>query len=209
MQKLDKLSKKEIEIISTHIANAFIDYKYSINDKGLLKYIPNRDDMFTYINAIVQASYNSGLLYTTSKNREGYLILSGEGVGRISFCDGIKMILAEKKALGGWRNMKSFIYACFSDGSTIEYRMRKAKRKFVKIEVLAVRSEFQGQGYMRKMMSFVYALAKEKNVPVILDTDDMDKNLKYQHFEMRLDRMRNCGDDFHMYDLIYESSEIR
>ena len=62
---------------------------------------------------------------------------------------------------------------------------------------------------MRKMMPFVYALAKEKNVPVILDTDDMDKNLKYQHFEMRLDRMRNCGDDFHMYDLIYESSEIR
>lgn len=27
-----------------------------------------------YIHAIVQAAYNSGLLYTTSSNREGYLI---------------------------------------------------------------------------------------------------------------------------------------
>lgn len=80
--------------------------------------------MFTYMNAIVQAAYKSGMLYTTSDNQEGYLMLSGEGVGRVGFFDGMKMIMAEKKALGGFKNMKSFIKACFSEGSTIEMRMK-------------------------------------------------------------------------------------
>ena len=72
--------------------------------------------MFTYINAIVKAAYNSGLLYATSDKHEGYLFIAGEGVGSIGFSDGMKMIFAEKKALGGWKNMKNFISASFSDG---------------------------------------------------------------------------------------------
>ena len=72
-------------------------------------------------------------------------MLSGEGAGgAIGFWDGMKMIVAEKKALGGFRNMKRFIDACFSDGGTIETRMRKEKKKFLRIEMLVVRKEFQG-----------------------------------------------------------------
>ena len=39
-----------------------------------------------------------------------------------------------------------------------------------------------------------------------LDTmsDDKDKSLHYQHLGMRLDKVRNCGEKFHMYDLIRE-----
>jgi len=202
MQKLNELSKNEIEVISHRIADTFYGYKYNSDDEGLLKHISNRENMFIYIHAIVQAAYNSGLLYTTSSNREGYLILAGNGLGRIRFIDGIKMIIAEKKALGGWKKMKTFISACFSDGDTIETRMRKAKRKFIRIEVLVVCQEYQNQGYMKKMMDFVYALANEKKVPIILDTDDKDKSLRYQHLGMQLDRVRNCGEKFHMYDLI-------
>lgn len=85
--------------------------------------------------AITRAAYNSGVLYSTSEAHEGYLMLSGEGVGRVRFWDGIKMISAEKKALGGFGNMKKFIKACFAEGSTIESRMRKVKRKFLRIEM--------------------------------------------------------------------------
>ena len=101
--------------------------------------------MFTYIHGIVQTAHRSGVLYTTSDLHEGYLMLSGEGAGgAIGFWDGMKMIAAEKKALGGFRNMKCFIDACFSDGGTIETRMRKEKKKFLRIEMLVVRKEFQG-----------------------------------------------------------------
>ena len=108
MKKLKGLTPKEVENISRQVADAFYDYKYNEADQGLIKYIKSREDMFTYMNAIVQAAYKSGMLYTTSDNQEGYLMLSGEGVGRVGFFDGMKMIMAEKKALGGFKNMKSF-----------------------------------------------------------------------------------------------------
>lgn len=202
MEKLTGLNKADVTEISKQIADAFYDYKYNEDDLGLVKYIKSRDDMFIYMNAITQAAYNSGLLYTTSDKREGYLMLSGEGVGSVRFFDGIKMIMAEKKALGGFSNMKAFIKACFAEGSTIETRMRKAKRKFIRIEMLVVRPEFQGQGFMRKILEDVYQLADKENVPVILDTDDKDKAARYEHLGMKLERIRNCGEKFHMYDLI-------
>ena len=202
--KLTGLNKEEVAAISKQIADAFYDYKYNEDDLGLVKYIKSRDDMFTYMNAITQAAYNSGLLYTTSDRHEGYLMLSGEGAGAVRFFDGIKMIMAEKKALGGFSNMKEFIKACFAEGNTIETRMKKAKRKFIRIEMLVVRLEFQGQGYMRRILEDVYKLAEKNKVPVILDTDDKDKAARYEHLGMKLDRVRNCGEKFHMYDLIRE-----
>ena len=204
MKKLIGLSKEEVRDISTQIADAFYDYKYNEEDLGLVKYIKSRDDMFTYMNAITQAAYNSGLLYTTSDDHEGYLMLSGEEAGSVRFFDGIKMIMAEKKALGGFSNMKAFIKACFAEGNTIETRMRKAKKKFIRIEMLVVRPEFQRQGHMRNILEDVYMLAEKRGVPVILDTDDKDKAARYEHLGMKLDRIRNCGEKFHMYDLIRE-----
>lgn len=197
MIKLQGLNEEQLREISRQIADAFYDYTYNEADLGLIKYITSRENMFTYMHAIVRAAYRSGVLYTTSDRREGYLMLSGEGAGgAIGFMDGMKMIAAEKNALGGFRNMKKFIDACFSDGGSIETRMRKQKRKFLRIEMLVVRKEFQGQGYMRQMMDYAYALADKRKVPVILDTDDRNKASRYEHLGMKLDRVRSCGDHF-------------
>lgn len=43
-------------------------------------------------------------------------------------------------------------------------------------------------------------------IPVILDTDDRDKASRYEHLGMKLDRVRSCGERFHMYDLIRENN---
>ena len=85
-----------------------------------------------------------------------------------------------------------------------KYGMRRMLRGCYEEEVLAVRTEYQQQGYMRKMMEGVYRLADRKKLPVILDTDDKNKSLRYQHLGMKLDRVRSCGEKFHMYDLIRE-----
>lgn len=205
MIKLQGLSSEQVREIARQIADAFYDYRYHDEDIGLIKYIPTREAMFIYIHGIVRAAYKAGVLYTTSDRGEGYLMLSGEGAGgKIGFVDGLKMIAAEKKALGGFGNMKRFIGACFCDGGTIETRMRKEKRKFLRVEMLVVRKEYQGQGYMRRMLEYAYSIAGDHRVPVILDTDDKDKAARYEHLGMRLDRVRNCGERFHMYDLIRE-----
>ena len=202
MVRLKGLSQIEVEEIKRQIADAYFDYQYNEVDEGLIKYIPNRESMHTYIGAIVKAAYNSGLMYATSSKREGYLFLAGDGVGTVRFMDGMKMIAAEKKALGSFKKMKAFISACFSDGGSIETRMKKAKRKFIRIEMLVVRKEYQKQGFMKRMLEYVYELADRKGLPVILDTDDKDKCDRYMHLGMSLDRIRSCGDRFHMYDLI-------
>lgn len=204
MLKLSGLTKEEVNEISKQIADSFFDYEYNSEDAGLLQYISTRENMFVYMNAIVTAAYNAGLLYTTSEKHEGYLMLSGDGVGSVGFSDGMKMISAEKKALGGFSNMKRFVKACFSEGGTIESRMRKAKRKFIRIEMLVVRKEFQKKGFMKQMLDYTYKLAESRNVPVILDTDDKDKASRYQHLGMQLDRIRTCDEQFRMYDLIKE-----
>lgn len=205
MIKLQGLSCEQVREIASQTADAFYDYRYHDGDTGLIKYIPSRKAMFIYIHGIVRAAYKAGVLYTTSDGSEGYLMLSGEGAGgRIGFVDGLKMIAAEKKALGGFGNMKRFINACFCDGGTIETRMRKEKRKFLRVEMLVVRKEYQGQGYMRRMLEYAYRIAEDHRVPVILDTDDKNKAARYEHLGMRLDRVRDCGERFHMYDLIRE-----
>ncbi len=202
MVKLENINKDELNQISAQIADAFFDYKYNSEDKGLIQFISARENMFTYISGIVNAAYKSGLMYTTSEKNEGYLILSGTGAGTVNFFEGLKMIAAEKRALGGFSKMKAFISACFSDGGSIETRMKKAKLKYLKIEVLVVRQEYQKQGFMKQMMDFAYSIASKNNVAVILDTDDKDKCERYEHLGMKLDRIRNCGKNFHMYDLI-------
>lgn len=111
----------------------------------------------------------------------------------------------KKKALGGFGKKKDLVSACFCEGGSIETGMKKAKRKFIRIEMLVVRPEYQRQGFMRKMPDSVYRLADRKDLPIILDTDDKDKSLRYQHMGMKPDRVRNCGEKFHMYDLIRES----
>lgn len=204
MIQLKNLNDNDINVISRHIADAFWEYEYSNGDLGLKKFIVTHNDMFTYINAIVKAAYNSRLLYATSDKHEGYLFMAGESVGSIGFIDGMKMISAEKKALGGWKKMKKFVSDSFSDGGSIETRMRKAKRKFIRIEVLVVRKEYQKQGFMKQMMNYVYDLADNQKLPVILDTDDENKSARYQHLGMTLERIRDCGDGYHTYDLIRE-----
>lgn len=34
--------------------------------------------------------------------------------------------------------------------------------------------------------------------------NDKDKCLRYEHLGMKIDRIRNCGEKFHMYDMIRE-----
>ena len=93
MIKLAGLSDEQVTEISHRIADAFFDYEYNKEDVGLIKFISTRDDMFTYMNAIVRAAYKSGVLYTTSDRQEGDLMLSGEGAGgAIGFIDGMKML---------------------------------------------------------------------------------------------------------------------
>lgn len=206
MIKLQGLSDDELGLISRQIANVFYDYPYPAESRGLCAFLPEWDRMLTYIDGIVRAGYRSGLLYTTSEKREGYLMMTCSKGDSVRFLDGIRMILAMKKALGGLKELIRFIRAFLRNGGTFELRMRKAKRDFIKVDLLAVRAEYQKQGFMKRMLEFAFELAAERGVPVILETDDQDKCERYMHYGMKVDRSREVAAGMQVYDLIWEGN---
>lgn len=68
--------------------------------------------------------------------------------------------------------------------------------------LVCVREEYQGQGYMRKVMDIAFAEGNRLGLPVILDTDARSKCEKYMHLGMELAGTRDFGDFGTMYDLI-------
>lgn len=56
--------------------------------------------------------------------------------------------------------------------------------------------------YNTKQQISLKETADQNGAAVILETDDKDKCERYEHLGMTLDRVRNCGDRLHMYDLI-------
>ena len=68
--------------------------------------------------------------------------------------------------------------------------------------MVCVREEYQGQGYMRKVMDLAFAEGDRLGIPVILDTDAKSKCDKYMHLGMELAGTRKFGEGGMLYDLI-------
>lgn len=61
MIRLQELTETELKEISRQITDAYFDYEYNPEDRGLLVFLTDREKMFTYMDGIVQAGYRSGL----------------------------------------------------------------------------------------------------------------------------------------------------
>lgn len=75
---------------------------------------------------------------------------------------------------------------------------------FVDVSLVAVRKEYQGKGYLRKLMAEPFRLADELGIPCILDTDTEHKAIRYESVGMRVERDRILENGMHFYTMIYE-----
>lgn len=87
-------------------------------------------------------------------------------------------------------------------GTSLEDRMKKAKKPCIFVGMVCVPEAFQGLGYMRKVMELAYAEGNRLQVPVILETDAKSKCDKYRHLGMQLEGIRDLGNYGKLYDLI-------
>ena len=71
-----------------------------------------------------------------------------------------------------------------------------------KFTFVCVREQYQGQGYMRKVMDIAFAEGDRLGVPVILETDAKSKCDKYVHLGMELAGTHDLGAFGKLYDLI-------
>ncbi len=80
--------------------------------------------------------------------------------------------------------------------------MKKEKKPYIFVGMVCVPEQYQGQGYMRKVMELAYAEGNRLQVPVLLETDAKSKCDKYMHLGMQLDGVRNLGKYGKLYDLV-------
>lgn len=187
------------ESIAHDIGHAFGYYDYG-DEHGLADAFQNRDAVAEYIGGYVRMTFAGGMLYTTSERGEGYIAykLPGQKLG-------LKAMLPLAKAFFGCMDFGSvvrFVKIMSKGGSVLDKKLDKEKTPYIFVGMVCVREQFQGQGYMRKVMDIAFSEGNRLKVPVILETDAKSKCDKYIHLGMELAGERRFGDYGVLYDLI-------
>lgn len=187
------------ESIAHDIGHAFGYYDYG-DEHGLADAFQNRDAVAEYIGGYVRMTFAGGMLYTTSERGEGYIAykLPGQKLG-------LKAMLPLAKAFFGCMDFGSvvrFVKIMSKGGSGLDNKLDKEKTPYIFVGMVCVREQFQGQGYMRKVMDIAFSEGNRLKVPVILETDAKSKCDKYVHLGMELAGERRFGDYGVLYDLI-------
>lgn len=193
--RVDKLDESTIG----EIGHAFGYYDYGA-EHGLIDAFPGRDAVSAFICGYVKMALKSGMLYASGENGEGFIAykLPGQKVG-------MKAALPLAKGFLGSMNIKQlvrFARIMSKGGAGLSRQFDKAKKPYIYVGLVCVREQYQGQGYMRKVMDMAFSEGNRLGVPVILDTDAKSKCDKYIHLGMELAGTRRFGEHGVLYDLI-------
>ncbi len=207
MKKIKSLPNKKLDEIASLIGESFWEYPYEKDEGALKELVPSRRAMDEYMRALVVAGIESGTFYSTNGGK-GYILLTDSNGSHPGFLSIWRMMHSIKKALGGWGRLITFFKKANAGGESLEKKMKKQKKPFVKVEMLVVTKEHQGQGYMRKLLDFAYRSADKKGCACILDTDAKGKCDRYIHLGMELEQTRETA-GFKIYDLIRKAAKER
>ena len=193
------LCEQEIKEIGYAMENSFFDYEYRNGQEGIRCICPEREMMCEYLTAFVRAAHSSGLLYATSENGEGYIIVTSKAhdLSPAATWRFLKDCLHVLGPAGAWK----MISLSLKSGKPYTADLKKQKIPYMSLEVLCVRKEYWGQGYMRQLMNLFFELADAEHLACYIATDDELKVRKYVHCGTQLMRTRVMNDVFTNYCL--------
>ena len=202
MLKTTTLAEDEMR----QFAEAFAYYDYGDEEIGMVPFYPgypNRTRLINYLLAMIRVANDCNAVYSTGKENEGILILT-DTTHPYPTAMTLKMMWKMVKALG-LRGFKSIMDKFQAGGESLERKYRSEKRQFVQIELLAIKKEYQGKGFMRSLVETAFEVADRNHLPVILSTDAKLKKDKYEHLGMSLVNVRQMDERSFMYDLVREA----
>ena len=181
------------------IGHAFGYYDYG-TEHGLIDAFPSRAAAAAFICGYVRMALRAGMLYTTGEDGAGYIAFKRPGE-RLRLRAALPMA---KAFLGAMRlkDMIRFARIMAKGGPGLDKQMDRKKQPYLFVGLVCVREEYQGRGYMRRVMEMAFAEGDRLGVPVILETDAKSKCDKYIHLGMELAGTRRFGDFGALYDLI-------
>ncbi len=201
---LNKVKLTESEM--REFAEVFAYYDYGDEEIGMVPYYPgypDRTSLVNYLVAMIKTANEYNGIYSTSDNKEGILILT-DTTHPYPGTAMLKMLWRMARALG-FRNFSGIIKKFQAGGASLEKTYRDGKKQFVQIELIAIKKEYQGRGFMRPLVETAFEVAKNNNLPVIVSTDAKLKKDKYAHIGMEHINTRTLGEKSFMYDLVREA----
>ena len=193
--KVTTLDEKSIR----DIGHAFGYYDYE-EETGMSAAFSGKEATANYICAYVRGVLRGGFLHTTSERGEGDIAykLQKEKMGLKTMWP-IACGMLHNSTL---KRLLQFGIAIKRGGASLKDRMDKEKKTYIFVGLVCVREEYQGQGYMRKVLDIAFAEGDRLGVPVILETDAKSKCDKYVHLGMELAETHDLGAFGKLYDLI-------
>ena len=181
------------------IGHAFGYYDYG-GEQGLAAFFPSQEATSLYIQGYVRGMLRGVFLHSTGPRNEGFIAykLPGQKIGWRT----VKPLAGGMLRSLGLSGVLRLARAMKRSGPSLRDRFDKEKKPYLFVGLVCVREEFQGQGYLRRIMDLAFAEGDRLGVPVILDTDAKSKCEKYQHLGMELAGTRPFGEDGLLYDLI-------
>lgn len=194
--KLKNVSKESMN----EITKAFSEYQYEDTEEGLYYLCKGKKGIENYMKGFALAGIKSGWLYTISEKQEGYIMIS-EPTSKVSL-SGIKdLIIGSFKGMGV-KGAIQFFKDMKSSGESLENKLKKENKRFIQIEMLVVKREYQNKGYMRKLVQIAFDKADELGIPCIVSTDGVLKMQKYEHLGFNHYQDRRFKERVYEHDLI-------
>ena len=194
--KLKNVSKESMN----EITKAFSEYQYEDTEEGLYYLCKGKKGIENYMKGFALAGIKSGWLYTISEKQEGYIMIS-EPTSKVSL-SGIKdLIIGSSKGMGV-KGAIQFFKDMKSSGESLENKLKKENKRFIQIEMLVVKREYQNKGYMRKLVQIAFDKADELGIPCIVSTDGVLKMQKYEHLGFNHYQDRRFKERVYEHDLI-------
>jgi len=102
----------------------------------------------------------------------------------------------------GIKGSFTFLKDMKSSGESLENKFKKENKKFVQIEMVVIKREYQNKGYMRKLVQIALDKADALGVPCIVSTDGLLKMQKYEHLGFEHYQDRKFKEKVYEHDLI-------
>ncbi|MCM1062139.1 MAG: N-acetyltransferase [Eubacterium sp.] len=167
MIKVENKTESEIAAIGRKIGEAFAA------EKGGIAGTVTKEQVVKFFEIMTECYFRAGVLYAVSERGEGYLAY-WEKNSKPALRHSLHMIKRILRELP----LKACIAFAQSSGGLSE-KLFKKEKNYVMVSMVVVLREFQGRGFMRKVLELPFSEAEKKNIYCVLDTDTPLKVKKY------------------------------
>ncbi|MBR1382582.1 MAG: GNAT family N-acetyltransferase [Ruminococcus sp.] len=194
MKLAEGLSEKELKRIKYVIGDAFVTNEL-FHELGSTT--ERRQMVLKYMDAYVEYVYESKALYMTD-DKKGFIGLmhSKEQAAKPM----LKMLarIVWRLPYGKLKKMLGHI------SQIADENKQYAKEPHIDVLMVAVDKRAQGKGYARELVDFAKDMAKERSVPLLIDTDMQSYAEMYQHFGCELYNTKTADNGVTRYNLIWK-----